>query len=764
MSYRIQKKPYRKPIKAPYELVYVATKDNDVFVFKPINKVTRMCLPADYANNKLYLWNQKRALEYANPWQGTYASDSRFGFLGTTIINSGDSIVFHRKDNYKEIDEIEPKLSYAWGWSHDKTNHKFSYEFYLNNNREESNPSLTDGQSDSNEACIYDDDESFWSIRRGGTGSYDIQLSEETVEVQKGNSSQKMEIITGSYSWMGVQHTYASEQDWSGYDFLCFWIYGVNTGLTISVEIFAPDDQNWFYYQFTDNFNGWKRIVIPLRKFTASGSPDWSKVTMISIVYLSVDQTFTSYLDRIVVDVGQWVKVEVFVPDQLKVGSSIRSWRVFSWDGSAWTTDGFLDVFDAGTQDNLSNCYSGNLYFLDGTTQYDVTQDYRKGASAFLVGNRGETKSLEGSAENMDSDAGTITYSSYYGCLKRIGFAIKLPPDDGQDSSTNGISQCKLKLEVYYEGDLTVKDTMGNKNGTRYGGLQVVTPYGYGLSLNGSSNYVSTLFNPNSEIGNGNSFSVGFRVYPENVTDFLAVLGCFVTTPSTSRFYFQVNEGQWVWGYGSEYDLNTNVTADANTWQYILFVYDATTNTIKIYKNGSEAYSTTYSGDGTLPSLPVFLGVTNDGGSPEAGHYFDGVIAEIRVWNRALTSTEAQSVSNGQKVTDGLIAEWLFEDDYDFGRTTYEFEDSTNQYYGLQNINDSWICLFDASSKNIEFLILSNRPTGLKVRADENEEIDRIELTLPKGTKVYIGELIHSDLTRDRDSDGVPDFLEEGLG
>jgi len=47
------------------------------------------------------------------------------------------------------------------------------------------------------------------------------------------------------------------------------------------------------------------------------------------------------------------------------------------------------------------------------------------------------------------------------------------------------------------------------------------------------------------------------------------------------------------------------------------------------------------------------------------------------------------------------------------------------------------------------------------VRADENELIDRIDLTLAKGTRVFAGELVHGDLTRDTDADDVPDFLED---
>jgi hypothetical protein len=49
------------------------------------------------------------------------------------------------------------------------------------------------------------------------------------------------------------------------------------------------------------------------------------------------------------------------------------------------------------------------------------------------------------------SESLAITYrTDCFYCKRRIGFALKMPPADGQASATSGVGQCRLKLEVYF--------------------------------------------------------------------------------------------------------------------------------------------------------------------------------------------------------------------------------------------------------------------------------------------------------------------------
>ena len=107
----------------------------------------------------------------------------------------------------------------------------------------------------------------------------------------------------------------------------------------------------------------------------------------------------------------------------------------------------------------------------------------------------------------------------------------------------------------------------------------------------------------------------------------------------------------------------------------------------------------------------------------------------------------------------------VYSDDFTrpWGLVTYEFEDSTNQYYGLQNINDDWIAVFnpDTGDSQILFLKMAGAtPSALTVMADEDEIIREVRITLPGKVAVFVGECPWSDLTADGDGDGVLDWFE----
>jgi len=361
--------------------------------------------------------------------------------VGWLLVNDGDEVYLWDENYSSSGKSLTPTLTV------DKSNDKFTCEFYIDNDREESNSSLTDGQSDSNEICLYDDTETFWGNYRGGTGSYSVTVSEELTEVTKGTSSTKIEISTGgTYRYLGVAHDYATLQDWSDKEFLCLYLYGRNTGATWTVRLVTVTSGNYGLWYITDNYSGWRRFVLPLNDpDSSSGTYDLTQVDQLQIfVDANVAGEGAYYLDRTVVDVGQWTKVEAYVPDDLNDGQ--RNVRLYAYKPSIsdYDSTAFIE-FDAEDNDPAYYRRKLSMHFLDGSTMDDVYGSAEM--SMYLKGVRNETESA------LVGNGGDITYSSYYGCLKRIGFAIKMPPDDGQDSATDGISQCKIKLEVFYENN-----------------------------------------------------------------------------------------------------------------------------------------------------------------------------------------------------------------------------------------------------------------------------------------------------------------------
>jgi len=104
------------------------------------------------------------------------------------------------------------------------------------------------------------------------------------------------------------------------------------------------------------------------------------------------------------------------------------------------------------------------------------------------------------------------------------------------------------------------------------------------------------------------------------------------------------------------------------------------------------------------------------------------------------------------------------------GEATYEFEDSTDQYYGLRNISKKYLLLFRKDPQGpVDFIQLKNTavgdglPTYLTVKADHNEEIKEVQITLPNLTdqsKKHWGQST-KDPTVDEDNDGILDAIEE---
>ncbi|MFX1562183.1 MAG: hypothetical protein ACFFDP_02620 [Promethearchaeota archaeon] len=182
--------------------------------------------------------------------------------------------------------------------------------------REESNPDLTDGESDDNEMCVYDDDETLWSSWGFGSGNLTAPTrSEETTEKFKGSSSLRVEIPTGGTYELSVAHHSYSESypDWTGKDFIGIYLYGLNDGGTITVAVYGGGSggSNEYLWYITDNFSGWKRFVLPINNPDYKGS-DFD-IASINTVHVRWNTAGIRYIDRMVVDV--WPCMVALTPE-----------------------------------------------------------------------------------------------------------------------------------------------------------------------------------------------------------------------------------------------------------------------------------------------------------------------------------------------------------------------------------------------------------------------------------------------------------------
>jgi len=97
-------------------------------------------------------------------------------------------------------------------------------------------------------------------------------------------------------------------------------------------------------------------------------------------------------------------------------------------------------------------------------------------------------------------------------------------------------------------------------------------------------------------------------------------------------------------------DGSTNI--DDGNWHYIVGVFDDTaTNEMKVYVDGS------FEGEISTTNLPDFSGTRSDRpdsiGSRGDSYYMNGTIDDVRIYDRALSSAEIQTIYDSTKPTSG---------------------------------------------------------------------------------------------------------------
>jgi hypothetical protein len=142
--------------------------------------------------------------------------------------------------------------------------------------------------------------------------------------------------------------------------------------------------------------------------------------------------------------------------------------------------------------------------------------------------------------------------------------------------------------------------------------------------------------------------------------------GVLLRASSTETIEYYINNGSGA--------ATTSTFADE--WVFITATYDGTT--AKIYANGSLEGSESISATISVTS-DALIGISNTA----VGNYFNGNLANVAVWNRALTSDEINSVmwkgydSLTASEQNGLQA-WYALDDI----TGTDVPDSTGNYNG----------------------------------------------------------------------------------
>ncbi|HEU5077194.1 MAG TPA: LamG domain-containing protein, partial [Polyangiaceae bacterium] len=91
-------------------------------------------------------------------------------------------------------------------------------------------------------------------------------------------------------------------------------------------------------------------------------------------------------------------------------------------------------------------------------------------------------------------------------------------------------------------------------------------------------------------------------------------------------------------------------------WHHVAVTYDEVEGVARLYGDGAERDSYAVTLGTVRPQVPAQLSANYFIGSRGTGHFFNGGVDDVHLWNRALTAAEIRSI------WDGLIAHWKLDE------------------------------------------------------------------------------------------------------
>jgi hypothetical protein len=207
-------------------------------------------------------------------------------------------------------------------------------------------------------------------------------------------------------------------------------------------------------------------------------------------------------------------------------------------------------------------------------------------------------------------------------------------------------------IVTYYKLE-NVNDSAGSSTLTNRGTTAFNTGKIDNAADTGASNSTKNLYcSPQltyAQIGSGFTFSFWANVTTS--TSAQIVLRHVVNNGSLERGFYvqQTAGGKWLFSLfdGSGHDITSTTSVATSTWVYITCVYTGSVQ--RLYINGvEEGTALTYTMSGySRSTLSCFsLGAYQDTTGGGASNWYSGLIDEVGIWSRALTSTEITELYN----------------------------------------------------------------------------------------------------------------------
>ena len=290
-------------------------------------------------------------------------------------------------------------------------------------------------------------------------------------------------------------------------------------------------------------------------------------------------------------------------------------------DGDNDTLANIENITGSAFVDNLTG--DGNANVLKGLANNDTLDG--GGGNDTLYGDAGnDTLSGGAGADSLDGGAGNDT-ADYSNAAAAVTASLTFVPfsdlvshwdfDDGT-------------------GSPTLTDVVGSGNGT----LTLMDPatdwvagkYGDALDFDGNDDYVRL----SPTVAMTDTFTMSMWIKPVMANDYETLIAADEPDNEVEGFWLRGNTGNITFWFSSA-DHESNTAMSANEWHHIAFTNDGGNGTF--YLDGSP--------DGTVSNAP---GVNFElMGNDAINEQYQGLMDEVRIYDRALTSDEISDLANG---------------------------------------------------------------------------------------------------------------------
>src|SRR5262245_5308789 len=187
-----------------------------------------------------------------------------------------------------------------------------------------------------------------------------------------------------------------------------------------------------------------------------------------------------------------------------------------------------------------------------------------------------------------------------------------------------------------------VADSSGQGNsGTLTGAIRVPGRFGKALEFNGTGALVTVSDSASLDLTGGMTLEAW--VYP---TGFAGVWRDVIYKGPNDIYYLEGSSPPGPPAFGGTFSpssLSGSTALPVNTWSHLAATYDGAV--MRLYVNGSQVASRNQTG-----LIATSAGDLTLGGDPLYGQYWQGLIDEVRIYNRALTAAQLQGDMNAPVV------------------------------------------------------------------------------------------------------------------